>query len=131
MNDGRPAPDAPRRGPDDRGSVAAEFAVVVPVLLLLLFAMITLASLYFDQLRLQSAARDAARVGSVSPAEACSTAETALSGNDVGTLTCTIVDSCSSGALRVRLVARQNLTIPVIGSRELSLDASSSFVCPQ
>jgi hypothetical protein len=31
----------------------------------------------------------------------------------------------------VRLVARQNLTIPVIGSRELSLDASSSFVCPQ
>lgn len=131
MNDGRPAPDAPRRGSDDRGSAAAEFAVVVPVLLLLIFAMITLASLYFDQLRLQSAARDAARTGSVSVADACSTAATALGGNDVGTLTCTIVDTCSSGALRVRLVARQNLAIPFIGSRDVTLDASSSFVCPQ
>lgn len=131
MNDGRPAPGAPRRGPDDRGSAAAEFAVVVPVLLLLVFAMITLASLYFDQLRLQAAARDAARTGSVSAADACSTAETALGGDDVGTLTCTIVDTCSSGALRVRLVARRNLDIPFVGSRDVTLDASSSFVCPQ
>ena len=131
MNDGRPAPDAPRRGPDDRGSAAAEFAVVVPVLLLLFFAMITLASLHFDQLRLQSAARDAARAGSVSPADACSTAETVLGGNDVGTLTCAIVETCTTGALRVHLVARQSLEIPFIGSRELALDASSSFVCPQ
>lgn len=131
MNNRRPAPDALRREPDDRGSAAAEFAIVVPVLLLLIFTMITLSSVYFDQLRLQAAARDAARIGSVNASEACTTARSALGANDIGTLSCAIASSCTTGTVRVELTSTQNLAVPFIGDRSVTLQASSSFVCPQ
>ncbi|NDC11807.1 MAG: pilus assembly protein, partial [Actinobacteria bacterium] len=65
VNPRRPAPGSPCRGSVDNGSAAAEFAIVAPIFLLLLFIMVTLASVFFDQLHLQSAARDSARAGAI------------------------------------------------------------------
>jgi len=122
-------------GPDsasaDRGSAAAEFAIVVPVLLLLLFTMVTLASVFFDQLQLQAAARDAARVGAVAIADACTTAQASLNGNDVGNVQCFVVDNCTSGAVRMSLAATKVYSVPFLGTRNVVLTARSSFVCPQ
>lgn len=131
MTTRRLTPGFPRRGSDDRGSAAAEFAVVVPVLLLLLFVMVTLASVFFDQLHLQSAARDGARAGSVQIANACSVANGSLASNDVGAVTCTTLTTCTSGAVKVSLQAVKPYAVPLLGSRTVTLTATSSFTCPQ
>ncbi len=131
MTTSRPAPGAPRRGPDDQGSAAAEFAVVVPVLLLLLFVMVTLASVFFDQLHLQAAARDGARAGAAQITNACTVANGSLASNDVGTVTCTTPTTCSTGTVKVSLRAVKPYSVPLLGSRTVTLTATSSFVCPQ
>jgi Flp pilus assembly protein TadG len=131
VNHRRLTSGVPRQGSDDHGSAAAEFAIVVPVLLLLLFTMVTLASVFFDQLQLQAAARDAARVGAVAIADACTTAQASLDGNDVGSVKCSVVTTCTSGAVRMSLAATQVYSVPFLGKRNVVLTATSSFVCPQ
>ena len=108
---------------------AVEFALVLPLLVVLLFVIVNGGLLYLDQLHLQSAARDAARVASVDSAQACGTALAELSGHDMGTTSCVLVQDCRQGVAEVRLTARQNIEVPVIGRRVVDLDASSSFVC--
>jgi Flp pilus assembly protein TadG len=51
-----------RRKSNDRGAAAVEFALVVPVLLLLVLGMIEFSRLYNEQISLTNAARSAARV---------------------------------------------------------------------
>jgi Flp pilus assembly protein TadG len=51
-----------RRFGNDRGSTAVEFALVVPVILLIVFGAIEFGRLYNEQISLTSAARSAARV---------------------------------------------------------------------
>jgi Flp pilus assembly protein TadG len=51
-----------RRKSNDRGAAAVEFALVVPVILLLVFGMIEFSRLYNEQISLTNAARSAARV---------------------------------------------------------------------
>jgi Flp pilus assembly protein TadG len=108
---------------------AVEFALVLPLLVVLLFVIVNGGLVYLDQLHLQSAARDAARIASVEPLQACSTALAELSANDVGTSSCEIVQDCSQGTVEVRLSSSQSISIPVIGNRTVNLDASSTFVC--
>jgi hypothetical protein len=80
-------------------------------------------------MHLQSAVRNAARVGAVAPASACAAATADLTGNDVGTVTCELLSNCSSGNARVRLTAQQTVDLPIVGERNVTLHASSSFVC--
>ena len=54
----------PRRG-NDRGAAAVEFALVVPILLMILFAIITFGFLLAQELAIENAARQAARYGAV------------------------------------------------------------------
>ena len=117
------------RGPDDAGAVAVEFALVVPLLIVLLFTIVLGGSVWLDQLHLQSAVRNAARVGAVDPASACSAATADLAGNDVGTVSCSVLQNCTSGTSQVRLTAAQVVQIPILGARNVTLHASSSFVC--
>jgi hypothetical protein len=114
---------------DDEGVVAVEFALVLPLLVVLLFTIVLAGSVYADQLHLQSVARDAARAGSVDPDVACDLARGELSGNDVGQVDCAVVSNCSSGVFKVALSATQDLVVPLVGSRAVTLRASSSFVC--
>ena len=51
-----------RRKSNDRGAAAVEFALIVPVLLLLVFGIIEFSRLYNEQISLTNAARSAARV---------------------------------------------------------------------
>lgn len=57
----------------DHGGVAAEYGVRL------------------DQMHLQSAVRNGARVGAVAPVSACTAATSDLVGNDVGNVTCELV----------------------------------------
>lgn len=106
-----------------------EFALVLPLLVILLFVIVNGGMLYMDQLHLQSAARDAARVASVSPSSGCSTANAALNGNDVGAMQCNVVQDCSQGKAEIRLVANQQVSIPLVGARTVNINASATFVC--
>lgn len=115
--------------PDEKGVAAVEFALVLPLLIVLLFTIVLAGSVYVDQLHLEAAARNAARAGAVDPGNACATATSELSGNSVGNLTCTLVQNCSKGTAQVRLDATQTVTIPLVGDKVVSLHASSSFIC--
>lgn len=50
----------------DRGAAAVEFALIVPVLLILVFGIMEFSRLYNEQISLSNAARSAARVMSIS-----------------------------------------------------------------
>ena len=120
-----------RRKPDDDGVVAVEFALVLPLLIVLLFTIILGGAVYLDQLQLQSAARNAARAGSVTPSGACSAATSELAGNNVGSISCELLENCSTGTVRVRLTAQQTVSLPLVGDRNVTLRASSSYACPR
>jgi Flp pilus assembly protein TadG len=53
------------RGKGERGAAAVEFALVVPILLLIIFAIIVFGFLFAQDLALSNAARQGARFGSV------------------------------------------------------------------
>ena len=117
--------------PDDGGVVAVEFALVLPLLIMLIFTMVIGGSVYVDQLHLQSVARNAARVGAVDSSRACTTALSELATNAVGDVQCELKKSCSPtvGTTEVELIAVQDVSIPLIGEKVVTLHASSSFVC--
>ena len=56
-----------RRVTGDDGASAVEFALVVPILLILVFGIINFGFLFTSQITLNTSARDAARLGVVSP----------------------------------------------------------------
>lgn len=72
----RPVPDRHRR-PRPRGQAIAEFAISVPVILLLLLAILQFALLYNAQIGVTNGVRDAARYGSQLIANTDGTAKTA------------------------------------------------------
>ena len=118
-----------RRGPHDRGVASVEFALVVPLLVLLLFGLVIAGSVYLDQLNLQSAARNAARAGSISSTTACTAAQAELAAQSVGNLQCKVLSTCSTGGFRVELTADRIVTVPLLGDRSVNLKATSTFSC--
>ena len=128
MTRGRPALGV-RRGPGDEGTAAVEFALVVPLLVALLYLVVFAGSIYVDQLHLQTAARNGARIGSVVPASACPTALDELATNEVGNATCALTKNCADRVIQLSLTSVQQVSIPLIGDRTVTLRASSSFAC--
>lgn len=70
-----------RRSGDDRGAAMVEFALVLPILVMLLVGIIEFGSAYNTQLALQASAREGARAAALrrSPAEVESAARNAAS----------------------------------------------------
>lgn len=114
---------------DARGVAAVEFALVMPLLVILLFIIVIGGGVYLDQLNMQSAARNAARIGSVDASRACTVAADELRANSVGDLSCSIDTKCDSGAFQVSLTARRAVVVPLVGTRQVVLRASSTYVC--
>lgn len=86
---------ASRGAPGDRGAAAMEFALVVPILLMLVFGIVDFGFLINRASLINNAARDAARLGSLSATEdeIETAAEGALDGLSVTvTVTCLKAD---------------------------------------
>jgi Flp pilus assembly protein TadG len=125
-------PDVDRRfehDQDDQGVAAVEFSLILPLLVILLFVIVNSGLIYLNQLQLQSTARNAARIASVDPAQACSSAMNELSTKNIGNPQCALVENCSSKTAQIQLSAFQQISIPFLGERSVHLHANSTFVC--
>ena len=67
--------DAQRRVLDERGTAAVELAIAVPILLMLVFGMISSGLVFFDLISLNGAAREAGRFGATFPEEDAASAD--------------------------------------------------------
>jgi Flp pilus assembly protein TadG len=85
----------------DRGAAAVEFALVMPLLLLILFAIIDFGRMLNTQITLTEAAREGARAAAYS--QSVSTRVAAATGNMPGVLTTTTACSASSEFAQVEL----------------------------
>ncbi len=124
-----------RRRVDERGAVAAEFALVLPILLILLFGMVQLGLTYQRQEAVHAAAREGARVASLpttTTTQACNRATSALSGTGfTAAPTCTASGDCSgsSGSVIVTVIVSNSIEIPFFGSPSFDLTGLGEFRC--
>lgn len=127
--------DARRSLKDDRGAVAAEFALILPVLLLLVFGIVQLGLTYQRQEAVHAAAREGARVASLpttSTAQACARSTAALAGTGfTATPACSATSDCStsSGDVVVTITVSNTIDIPFFGSQTFDLTGRGEFRC--
>jgi Flp pilus assembly protein TadG len=114
---------------------AVEFALVLPLLVLLMFMIIVSGVVYFDNMQVQAAARDGARAGASTPGTGCSAALQGLPARIRTSTTCAPAPACSTTAAPPVTVSTVNLTynravsVPFLGNRAVNLTASSVFQC--
>ena len=115
----------------DAGLAAVEFALIVPLIVMLLFAVITAGTAAAGQLGLQAAARDGARSESVEPTSGCTTAIDQLAGSTatVGDITCSTTMACPGERNQIDISAQRLISIPILGNRTVALSASASYEC--
>ena len=127
-------PTSPARRAE-RAAVAAEFALLVPVLLMLIFGMIQLGLTYQRSESVHAAAREGARVGSLptsSSADACARATSALTGTGfTAAPTCTVTGNCANhlGSIVVEVAVSNDIEIPFFGSPTVTLNGRGEFEC--
>lgn len=120
---------------DERGAVAAEFALLIPALLLLIFGMIQLGLTYQRQEAVHAAAREGARIASLptsTPADSCARATNALSGTSfTGTPNCNVVGDCAGGSpdVVVTITVDNEIDIPFWGVSTVTLTGRGEFRC--
>ena len=82
----------------DRGSVAVEFALVVPALLLIVFGLIDFGRALNAQISLTGAAREGARLAAFGDPNAQVQSQVAAAAPSLSGVTVTVVQSCPPGA---------------------------------
>ncbi|MCP3936554.1 MAG: pilus assembly protein [Actinomycetia bacterium] len=117
-----------RKTRSEDGAVAAELALLLPVLVMLLFGIIQFGLAYNSLQGVHAAAREGARVGSVSPGDECQRASDALDGLSISA-TCTVAQSCPGDRAIVIVEANTSLDIPFVGSRNLTLTGRGEYRC--
>lgn len=119
----------------ERGAVAAEFAIILPVLLLLIFGMIQLGLTYQRQEAVHAAAREGARVASLpstSTADACARSAAALAGTGfTAAPSCAATSDCatSTGEVIVTVTVENTIEIPFFGTQTFDLTGTGDFRC--
>jgi Flp pilus assembly protein TadG len=91
-------PPSRGRAARDRGSVAVEFALVLPVLLLIVFGIIDFGRAMNAQIVLTGAARDGVRLAALGYSNAAVQADVTAAAPDLSGVTATVVTSCPPGA---------------------------------
>jgi len=120
---------------DDRGAVAAEFALVLPMLVLLVFGIVQFGLTFQRQEAVHAAAREGARIASLpstSPAEACARSSAALTGTGfTATPACAVVGDCSNstGNVVVTITVANTLEIPFFPTQTFDLTGRGEFRC--
>lgn len=117
------------RRPTQRGSVAAELAIVLPLFIMLVVGIVEF-GLAFNRLQgVHSAAREGARIGSISPGAECGQAWDSLDAVQVQGFACSVVQSCPGDKVVVEVKATEEIDIPLVGSRFVSLTGKGEFQC--
>ena len=117
------------RDRDDRGAAAAELAIVLPIFLILVMGIVEF-GLAFNRLQgVHAAAREAARTGAVAPGSECARAFDALDGLGVVGFTCSVDQSCPGSKVVVTVSATEEIDIPIVGTRSVSLSSKGEFRC--
>ena len=119
----------------ERGAVAAEFALILPLLLLLIFGMIQLGLAYQRQEAVHAAAREGARIASLptsSAADACARSTAALAGTSfTGVPACNVNGNCAANSdqVIVTITVANTLDIPFFGVQTFNLTGTGDFRC--
>jgi Flp pilus assembly protein TadG len=102
------------RGRGDRGAAAVEFALVTPLLLVILFGIIDYGIWFADSISARQAVRDAARQGVVEQFGSCGGGVT----NDLQNLSCTVKSTMDqiSGTTYVRIGVASSPTAGIGGT---------------
>jgi Flp pilus assembly protein TadG len=82
----------------DRGSVAVEFALVLPILLLIIFGVIDFGRAINDQITLTQAAREGARLASLGYSTSAVQTRAQSAATGLSPVTVTVSTACPSGA---------------------------------
>lgn len=125
---------------DDRGAQAVEFAIIAPVLVLLVCALVSLGFLYMSQITLSQAAREGARAAAIcgAPTQTCiDKAKAVVMSHSpgititAGMITVTTCPSASdtSSSARVTIQYQWNLGIPPFDSGGVTLHGTSTTPC--
>jgi Flp pilus assembly protein TadG len=91
-------PPSSSRKTHDRGTAAVEFALVLPVLLLIVFAIIDFGRALNAQITLTGAAREGVRLAALGYTNAAVEARVAAAAPDLSGVTVTVAASCPPGA---------------------------------
>ncbi len=115
----------------DRGAVAVEFALVFPILVILVFGIIDFGYLINRVSLVNNAARDAAREGSLhaTEAEITSTATTALNGvpGATVTVTCKKPDGTACGSYDTDAASGGTTIVTILYSHEMITPIAAIF----
>lgn len=113
----------------DKGLAAVEFALVLPALVAMLFGIVVTGLVFVGKMQVQAAAREGARAGAVAPGQACSSARAQLTNFSDTSVSCTETRDCAVTGSRVQVHVTQTVSVPVLGTRVVSLDSTSVYAC--
>ena len=131
-----------RRG--ERGAAAVEFAIILPILIVLVFGIVEFSIAYNHQQGLHAAAREGARVASLPQSDQAtidarvrSALQGVLSATDIQNATITVTPSgnqpCDSAApgtdVVVTVSAPDQLAVPLITNKTITLTGRGEFLC--
>jgi Flp pilus assembly protein TadG len=129
-----------QRARNERGAAAVEFALILPLLILLVFGIAYFSIGYNRKQGLQAAAREGARLGALpqtTTSEIQSKVTAALAGSVPSTPTITITpsgtrpcDLAPVGArIKVVVTAPYTFEIPLFGAQTVSMSGTGEFKC--
>lgn len=117
---------------NDRGATLIEFAIVLPILVLLIFGIVEFSRAYNTKVTLTHAARESVRVMAVEDdaAKAQTAAKDAVSGTlDPDQLTWSATACTPGDPVQVNLTYPFSYDIPLFGSRSMDMSAVGVMRC--
>ncbi|MFW2333522.1 TadE family protein [Ilumatobacter sp.] len=108
----------------DRGQAAVEFAIALPLVVMLVFGVIQVTVVIRDQLAVELAAREGARAAAVAAAPSPAAARAAQASTSLRPLHTTTAASAASVTVTVRYTTRSRVPMLGLVLRDVDLSAS-------